>query len=62
MGVRGEGEYFTPPTSSQMVGWGGVDTPLLMLPSRANVMIGGAPAEKETVGRVVGRVWRVKVG
>ena len=55
MGVRGEGEYFTPPTSSQMVGWGGGET-------RANVMIGGAPAEKETVGRVVGRVWRVKVG
>ena len=25
-----------------------------MLPSRANAMIGGAPAEKETVGRVVG--------
>jgi len=24
-------------------------------------MIGGAPAEKETVGRVVGRGWRVKV-
>ena len=32
-----------------------------MLPSRANAMIGGTPAEKETVGRVVGRGWRVKV-
>ena len=24
--MRGEGEYFTPPTSSQMVGWGGIVT------------------------------------